>query len=142
MTDRRNPAYEPRFDIDYKFGEQAELWVSDIVASLNTDRVEVKHDARFADTGNVYVETLCLRRGKYRPSGISTTKAEVWVFVLEAGTSCVVVSTETLKRACRTLWNDPRKHVECSRGSHPTKGLRVPLLWLLQNGARTREAAS
>lgn len=137
MTDDRNAeGYEPRFDLDYKFGEQAQLWVQDICKSLETDRIEVKYDAKFTETGHVYVETQCLRRGKYRPSGISITGAEVWVFVFEAGTSCVVVATETLKAACRTLWSDKSKHAACPRGSHPTKGLRVPLIWLLQRGGR------
>ena len=42
------------------------------------------------------------------------------------------VSTERLKLACRTLWKDPRKHVECTRGSHPTKGLAEPVSWLMR----------
>lgn len=130
--DRLSDGYEPRFDIDYAFGKQAEFWVADIIRAIGTERVEVKHDARCADTGNVYVETECRRGGRWCKSGISTTTAELWAFVLDAGSCCFFVSTERLKLVCRTLWKDPTKRVECPRGSHPTKGLRVPVSRLLK----------
>lgn len=46
--------------------------------------VEVKHDVSEAKTGNVAVETFNPRSGK--PSGLSSTAAAVWVFVLKDNT--------------------------------------------------------
>lgn len=133
MTDRFADGYEPRFDIDYQFGRQAELFVSDIIKSIGTERVEVKHDAMYRRTGNIYVETSCKRNGRYQPSGITTTQTEFWAFVLAPG-MCVFVLTETLRAAAEHLsqyeWNCAR----CDKGSHPTCGVKVPLRWLLQQG--------
>lgn len=143
MTEeRRRLGYEPCFDIDYKFGEQGELFVTKIIESLGTGRVEVKNDARFSDTGNVYVECQCLRRGKWHPSGIATTDAEFWVFVLANDTTCVAVTTEYLKSASRAVWqNNPDRRKECPRGSHPTRGVAMSVMWLLRNATRVEVAS-
>lgn len=139
--DRRQDGYEPRFDIDYEFGKQGELFVTRIIDALGTHRVEVKNDARFAVTGNVYVECFCQRRGKFRPSGIATTEAEFWVFVLN-DVACVAVTTAYLKDACRAVWrNNPSRRKKCDRGSHPTKGVAMSVMWLLQNGTQIGAAS-
>jgi len=139
-ADRNSDGYEPRFDVDYEYGKQGELFVSKIMDSLGTDRIEVKRDARYADTGNVYVEFSCLRRGKWRPSGIATTEAEFWVFVL-SDSACVAVTTAYLLDASRAAWkNNPKRRKEQQRGSHPTKGVVLEVAWLLQNGARIENA--
>lgn len=143
MTDDRlAKGYQPKFDIDYQVGHQAELWVQDIIRALKTERVEVKYDARLEQTGNVFVEYQCLHDGQnWVPSGIAVTDAEFWVFVLHQSISCVIVRTHELKIAVRRLWRQPRNLVPCNRGSHPTRGVKVPLAWLLQHGTR-EEAAS
>lgn len=141
VNSRRHEGYEPRFDIDYEFGKQGELFVQNIIAALGTDRIEVKHDARYEQTGNIYVEFRCLRKGEWTQSGIATTGAEFWAFVLHEGSSCVFVSTDALKLAVRRLWSDKRKHAACDKGDHPTKGVLVPIAWLLQHGTRMDGAA-
>ena len=117
---------EPRFDLDYARGRQAELWVQDLRAALQADRVEVKHDERARETGNLYVEFECLKRGSYRPSGIAVTEAEAWVFVLENPHLAVVVSTVRLKELARASWRLGYR-AECQRGDHPTRGVLIPI---------------
>lgn len=133
MTDRLAIGYEPRFDHDAAFGHQAEMWTANIVHALESGSAEVKHDAIAARTGNVYVEYECKRRGRYVPSGIQTSIADVWVFVLCNTSLCVVVATETLRSAAR---GGGHRRAECVRGSHPTRGVLVPIAWLLANAGK------
>jgi hypothetical protein len=138
-AERRSDSYQPDFDIDMKVGAQAELFVAHIIDSLSSSRgaVEVKYDAKFYDTGNVYVEYQCLRRGEWTKSGIATTKAAFWTFVLGMDTFCFTVATATLKSAVLEKWPDPRCRKELTRGSHPTKGVVLPYQWLATYAAKT-----
>lgn len=129
-VDRFAPEYEPRFDIDAEYGRQAELFVDDIRAGLRDGSVEVKRDGRWKDTGNLFVEFKCLRRGKWEPSGIATTAAEVWVFVIER--LAVVIPTDLLKEESRKWFHRGRVTGGGETGSHPTKGVLVPLSGLLE----------
>jgi hypothetical protein len=121
--DRLAKGYEPDFDIDYQAGAQAELFVADIIDSLTKSgaRVEVKRDAKVEQTGNVYLELECLKRGTYVPSGLATTKAEFWAFVLPKNV-LIVAPTESVRGLAARYSNRAR---ECVRGSHPTKGVAI-----------------
>lgn len=133
--DRLAQGYQPDFDIDMKVGAQGELFVANIIDSLGQrGMVEVKYDARYLDTGNVYVEYECRRRDGWQKSGISTTKAAFWAFVLGMDTFCFIISTDTLKSAVRDRWDTNRR--ELTRGSHPTKGVILPVDWLAKYSAR------
>lgn len=131
---RRHDGYQPNFDIDMKFGAQGELFVARIIDSLGLGSVEVKTDARYLDTGNVYVEYTCQRRGVWHPSGIITTKADFWAFVLGMDTFCFFIATDTLRRAARDKFVTNKR--ELTRGSHPTKGVILPVEWLAKYAAK------
>src|SRR5688572_20048700 len=92
---------EPRWDLDYKAGRQAELWVQNLRKSLEEDTIEVKLDRRFPDTGNIYVEYECKRRGSMRPSGIATTTSRLWIQVLVEDELALIISTDRLKEIAR-----------------------------------------
>ena len=107
MQNGKTDRAEPRFDIDYKVGRQGELWVVSIREAMQNGRVEVKTDEIWNGTGNIYVEYACLKRGKYRKSGLSVTTADIWVFVLREPELAIVFETETLKKLCKTAFEDP-----------------------------------
>jgi hypothetical protein len=123
--DRLAKGYEPSFDIDYQVGAQGELFVADIIDSLTKGgtRVEVKRDEKVEQTGNVYLELECLKRGAYVPSGIATSKAEFWAFVLPRNV-LIVAPTESVRALAARYSN---RASECNRGSHPTKGVTIPV---------------
>lgn len=135
MSERAVDGYEPRFDLDYERGRQGELFVDDIIAALRTESVEVKTDDQAQRTGNVYVEYECLRHGEYVPSGLATTDAEMWAFVIEDGQMMVALPTEKLKEIARSAIRAGRT-AECKRGSHPTRGVTVPLTDLVRWGTK------
>jgi hypothetical protein len=126
---------EPRFDLDLKIGAQSEMWVADICDLLGkrSGEIEVKAPKPFLAEGSFYVEYECLGRdGKWRPSGIQTTKAKVWVFTFGTLPGGLMVETEWLRRAARVAWKNPADRRECKRGSNPTKAVVVDIrcLWL------------
>ena len=65
------------FEYDLKFGQMKEKELADI---LENQKIEVKTDCKWKKTGNLAIEYKS--RGK--PSGIATTKAEYWAFILDA----------------------------------------------------------
>lgn len=77
------------FRYDLKVGQMAESWLADILMSKT---IEIKRDFKASRTGRVFVEFFS--RGK--PSGISTTEANFWAFIIDDET-VVILPTERLK---------------------------------------------
>lgn len=140
-ADRVPDGNEPRFDIDIERGKQGEMFVHGIIEALKGGghRVEIKRDDRSQETGNIYVEYMCRKRGRFEWSGIATTEAQIWVYVLEQGHLAVAISTERLKDLARTAIQRGRVAEERD-GSHPTKGAIVPIRDLIQAGTRAVKA--
>ena len=77
------------FRYDLKVGQLQEKWLAEL---LSSKKIEVKRDFKASRTGKVFVEFFC--RGK--PSGISTTEAEYWAFILD-GETVVLLPTDKVK---------------------------------------------
>ena len=72
---------DSKWDIDLAFGNKHEKLIGDLL-TLNKDEIEVKAERDWwARTGNLCIEIE--RRGK--PSGLTITKAKIWVHVLTKG---------------------------------------------------------
>lgn len=128
-ADRLSPGYEPNFDIDLALGQQGELYVVDIIDSLvmANGRIEIKTDERSLDTGNLYVEYECRKFGGWQKSGIAVSAAEFWAFVI-GGDTVLVAPAWRVKEAVRRLYKTGAYYrKECVRGSHPTRGVIIPL---------------
>lgn len=88
---------DKRWDINIIEGHIAEESVLRLL-STNGATVEVKRDFKSADTGNIAVE------GAYKgqPSGITTTEAEWWAYVLDGpgydSEIIVLLKTERLRK--------------------------------------------
>lgn len=80
--------------------------------------VEVKSDAQYQKTGNFYVEYFC--NGK--PSGISTTKAEIYYIYLD---KLYILKTEDLKDKCRKYINTSRD--KKGGDNMASKGIILPI---------------
>lgn len=113
---------DKRFDITWKYGEKAEKLVGQIcdLASLAGEaRIEVKRKSR--EDGKFYVELESDpgRRGTYTPSGLSTTEADIWAFVVGGTGVMLMVRPDYLREAIKRNYGFPAKE---TRGSCPTKG--------------------
>lgn len=122
--------YEPRWDIDSERGRQAEEWVGHIRKGLQSGSVEVKLDERSMDTGNIYVEYRSYNRtlGEFVDSGITTTQASVWVFVLIQKSLAICIETTMLKRMAREYYKAEKNRKKETDGSNPTMGVVIPML--------------
>lgn len=87
-------AKQKNFDIDMEYGRRGENMLLDI---LETKRIEVKTDRMAHITGNVAVEY----RYRGRPSGIATTEADYWAFLLYDMTTIIMIPTDKLKDIAR-----------------------------------------
>jgi hypothetical protein len=116
-VDRQAEGYQPNWDIDLAVGKAGEAQVIDTIDAWTHGRIEVKTDARAAQTGNLFVEFEC----KGRPSGIMVTKADSWAFVL--GHAIIIIPTGLLRSVC----TGGLRWVSMPRGSHPTRGYLLPI---------------
>lgn len=129
---------EPRWDRDWEIGRQGEVFCEDVLKALLAGApYEVKTDLRAADTGRIYVEYECRRNGSWQPSGIRTTNSEYWQFVL-GGRAPLIIPTFVLLALSRRAWIEGHR-VECRDGSHPTRGVCIPLdklpRWIVESEA-------
>jgi hypothetical protein len=117
---------QPNWDIDRKAGADAELWAKNFIRQLYEGSVEVKAPKPFLRywRDGFYIEYLCLRGGTWEPSGLATTKADTHLLTFGSLPGGLVIDTSWLKRAAR-LALKRKRHKECNRGSHPTKGVLV-----------------
>lgn len=125
------------FDIDLKYGRGGEAYVGDICRLLTEGgadgTIEVKRDAVFVWTQRFYVEQECRSRGGlWKPSGIATTNAAYWAFVMGSHPGFLVIETSWLKRAVDMAAQDSRNKISCDHGENPTRGTGVYLNHLLK----------
>lgn len=142
---RLSRGYKPDFDIDMRYGEDGERVVSAFLHGLLDGTVEVKSDARAIETQRVYIEGECKRRDGWQPSGIRSTFADYWALVI--GESVVIGIPSDVLRRIYDKAHDPslRLQREEKDGSHPTRGVAIPLglliQWILNELRRDRMAA-
>lgn len=135
---RLSEGYEPRFDIDLTYGREGEVAVLDIIEGIKSSKTEVKRDAVFHKTGNIYVEYACKINGQWFESGIRTTSAEYWVFVLGNSGVMVTIQIDKLKDLAKNYYYWCGS-VEEKDGSHPTKGIVIPVTAIIQQAQKWQQ---
>lgn len=89
---------ERNFDIDLRYGNKGE----ELVLSLlnGGQKIEVKTDRMAHKTGNIAIEFQC--RG--RLSGIATSEADYWAFVLNDNKFVLFIKTDILRAIARLYY--------------------------------------
>lgn len=107
------------FDLDLAVGHQGEALVEQLLTGGAT--VEVKTDLKWKETGNLYIETVCWSHNNenWYLSGLSSTKASYWAFVLEGAT--LLVPTEVLKQVVTARG----RAITCNVPPNPSKGYLI-----------------
>jgi hypothetical protein len=115
------------FDLDLRFGKAQEVYVNSLLTSP-IEKVEVKGDRRWKNTGNVYIEIWCWSHNnkKWFPSGLQRTKATHWSFVLEE--MVLIVPIGQLIKAVKQYGSK----IECSIPPDYSKGFLVKVTDLMQ----------
>lgn len=111
------------WDITFQQGQDGERLVDKVLGDCE---IEVKRDIRWNQTGNIYIESECWNRtnNHYELSGITTTKASHWAFVL--GEAIIIVPTQRVREAFID-----GKDVQCNEGQNPSHGRIITPLDLL-----------
>ncbi len=112
------------FDVDLRRGLAGE----DFVRAFGMGTIEVKRDDMFFQTGNLYIETQSRNSGVWVKSGICTTKAYWWCWVL--GSAGVFLPVTALKDYLRENWSS-LKNAHCGMEPNPTTGKLIKLNSLL-----------
>jgi hypothetical protein len=119
---------QPDFDLDLDFGQLHEemLWHS--LSKKGNVTVEVKTDRIAHRTGNVAVEFMY----KSKPSGILTTKADEWFFVVteEDGKTVryrINVPTKRLRKIAKARFEQGNRH----KVGDNAEAVLVPIVALL-----------
>jgi hypothetical protein len=113
------------WDLDLTHGQVGEALVNDLLTGGFT--VEVKRDRRWAETGNVYIETKCWYNSedRWKDSGLLVTKADYWAFVL--GETVLMLPTKKVFEACLTYG----KRIDCKIEPNPSTGYLVKVVDLI-----------
>lgn len=113
------------WDIDFRDGALGENTVARL---MSAETIEVKTDRRWFETGNVYIETDCWYQNdqRFKPSGLSVSKASHWAFVLED--LVLIVPIDILKRAV----NHIGKPITCEIPPNPSMGVLIKITELLE----------
>lgn len=90
--------YEPRWDIDLEFGMAGEKTVADLLGMIGT--IEVKRD-RHTYSNNLVIETHRFEGTQWIKSGIHTSQANYWVYIM--GSTYTIVPTGVIRLALSVL---------------------------------------
>lgn len=121
---------QPHFDIDLKWGQEAERKIKKLFRCFVSDdpRVEVKRKS-YLDL-KFYIEMECDKgaTGVYEPSGIQVTRAELYAFVIDDSGVYVLIPTAFVRAALSepTSVNRAAHDGEC-----PTRGKLIDFMVLL-----------
>jgi hypothetical protein len=131
VNDRVAIGHKPEWDVDLAYGQQGELVVLDMIKAIanGTVRCEIKRDRGFLKSGRLYIEheQNARNRGIWKPSGILTSTAQAWAFLVNNGQGLIVVDTPWLKRAVARAAEHPSNHASERDGDNPTRGVCIEL---------------
>ena len=133
--------YNPAFDLDLPYGAAGEELARSVLGwVLNGHaRVEVKRKRRV--DGLLYVELMQDPGGtgtRWRQSGLNTTEADLWAYVVADTGVLIVLPTDLLRWAVRTDAGRPCAETD---GDNPTQGRLFHIAWLMQAASTWKAAA-
>lgn len=115
---------QKNFDLDLEYGQQGE---NHVLSLLNgAKKVEVKTD-KFAH----YTQRLSIEyKYKGKPSGISTTEADYWAFLIPQTQTVIFIPTAKLKEMCKLCYK--MNHKTDGGDHHASWLIHVPLWMVVQ----------
>jgi hypothetical protein len=119
------------FDIEWTYGRPAELLVGELcgLADDGKIRLEVKRKRRGDGYFYVELEHDPGRQGTFSPSGLSTSKAEVWAIAVADSGSVFMTPAQHLRTAIERNYGFPAEETD---GDCPTRGRLLHVLDALQ----------
>lgn len=112
---------DKRFDITFRYGEKAEKFIGSILELVNSGDITIEVKRKSREDGKFYVELEADpgRRGHFEPSGLATTEADLWAFVVGGTGVAVWARPQQLMTAIERKYGFP---AEEKQGTCPTRG--------------------
>lgn len=110
--------FNSNFKYDLERGKEGEEIVAKIFKS-SPDKFEIKRDSLSCKTGNLFVEFES--RGK--PSGIKTSQADYWVFIIEGTDVIIFIGKENLLKLCKKFKSNSVKGGD----NNTSRGILIPI---------------
>jgi hypothetical protein len=114
------------FDLDLKYGEDGEKWLTWLASEGAKVEVKTERDI-WHRTKNIFIEYKC--RGK--PSGLAVTKSDYWITNLQKDNktfATVVVETKRLKKNLKRLIKNGKVSIGKKGGDfNMSEGILLPL---------------
>jgi len=134
MSESHRTAFSD-WDLELEFGENGEHWVRDFIGDntveVKSSRYFLQPDTRYGGRQLAFIEFACRGRdGKWRDSGIRTTKARGWVIRFGDLPGGLLVDVAWLRRAYRLAF-ERGQFQRNDKEPNPTRGVLVGLdeLW-------------
>lgn len=115
--------YSSSFTYDLHVGTLAEDWVNELFNGKF--KVEVKSDSMAHSTGNVFIEVF----SRDKPSGISTTTADFWIYRIEKLSSAIIIPIDRLKYLVKK--HHQINGFKLGGDNNTSKGVLIPLIEFL-----------
>jgi len=114
------------FDLDLKYGEDGEKWLTWLASEGAKVEVKTERDI-WHRTKNIFIEY----KYKGNPSGLAVTKSDYWVTNLKKGNktfATVVVETKRLKKNLKRLIKNGKVSIGKKGGDfNMSEGILLPL---------------
>ena len=121
--------YNPKFDIDLKFGEVYEDGLKKLLSSKGKIEVKTERDM-WIETGNIAIEVRC--RG--RSSGLSVTESDWWFHILsDSGKvkAMLCFPVTVLKTTCKYLLKENKAKLVMGGDDNQSQILLIPIKELI-----------
>jgi len=134
--------YQPKFDLDLKFGQQGEEWLRTLLGDQYKCqhcgeeqglKVEVKRERdMWHETRNLFFEF----EWNGKPSGFKATQADWWVHILTLrgqNMGALLLPVPRLREELRKLVAEKKARVTAGGDQHKARGVLLPLgfIWRL-----------
>lgn len=132
-----NSRPQPDWDRDYAYGVQGELNMDNMLELLHSGQLarEDKRKRRLDAKLYIEVEQNPLDCGRWRPSGLATTKADVWTYTIHESGVVILFPVDMLRRAVEAA---QRFKVPLTKGafdgSNPTRGYLLDMNVIMRWG--------
>lgn len=123
---KQSQGYAPGWDIDLEWGKEGEARVAEMLG-LSGKTIEVKRD-RHTYSPNLFIETHQQRAGIWLPSGVKTSTADFWVYIM--GETFTVIPTGVLKLAVQ-MYSSECDAIVITHDT-PTRGVLIPRVLIQQ----------
>lgn len=121
---------QPDWDRDLAYGIQGEFLMDNLLDMLHSRQLTREDKRKRRLDGHLYIEVEQnpLSCGRWRPSGLATTKADVWTYTIHETGAVILLPVDMLRRAVAAA---ERFHVRLtpggSDGDNPTRGYVLPI---------------